>query len=392
MPLPPRPVRPMNLGLALLDCADRLPTIFSEPVPSADTEALASDCLSEDDLLGFAAGQLKSHEIQHIDEHLARCSLCARVITDVLGELTPPSAAHPLLVPCVFPPATKVAQRFVIERLIGRGGMGEVYAALDLQSGQVVAIKTVLAERCDSRRAMSHLVGELDAARAIEHPNVCRARGMGVHVDDGAPGTACRFIVMDYIDGETLGARYRREGALPRGQALSVARQILLGLQAIHAAGIVHLDVKSDNVMLRASRAPHAILIDFGLARPARPDRSEPERNRSPCGTVSYMAPEQLLRQPLGPHTDVFGFGVVMYELLTGAHPFCERPASALGDRDRLETRALRENELPIRPARLFEGLPARLDDFVAICTQPDPQRRFADATTALRFLDSLVS
>lgn len=383
-----------DLGEAFLaDFAGTLPASLDEPaaLPPGSAPA-ASECLSEDEVLGFAAGQLRVRQVRRVDEHLARCSTCSQLLTELLGELAGPTAANAPLVPCVFPPATQVAQRFVIERLIGRGGMGEVYAALDLKRRRTVALKTVLAERCDSRRAMTCLARELRALRAIQHPNVCRAHGMGVHRDGSSPGCSLRFIVMDYIEGETLGQRLRRDGALPLGRALLVGRQILLALEATHRAGLMHLDIKSDNVLLSAASEPGAILIDFGLARQVRPGEAGRKRRCSPRGTLSYMAPEQLLGQPLGPHTDVFGFGVVMYELLTGAHPFFSRPSSACEPEALLETRALRADELPLRPSRALEGMSPSLDAFVASCTEPDPRARFSDAAAALRDFDSLAS
>jgi eukaryotic-like serine/threonine-protein kinase len=161
----------------------------------------------------------------------------------------------------------------------------------------------------------------------------------------------------------------------------------LLGLKAIHAADVAHLDVKSDNVMLHDnSHEPHAVLIDFGLARAAAAGAPLPDCPRSPAGTVSYMAPEQLRNQPVGPHTDVFGFGVVFYELLTGLHPFAAR------ERSSVELKTLREDELPLRPARVSSSVPVEIDDFVAACTRADPAARYPDAAAALQQFDQLRS
>jgi serine/threonine protein kinase len=382
--------QPVDVRRSILsDVSETLPSLLREP----PTEAVAlphsqsADCLTEDDILSFTAGSLDTRQVRRIDEHLGDCNTCSRLVTEMLGELAGPSATHPQfpLIPFVFAPATRVANRFAIQRLVGRGGMGEVYEALDLQRQRTVALKTVLAARSDSRQAMARLTLELHATRLIEHPHVCRAHDMGVH-DDGAPGGLwLRFIVMEFIEGETLGQSVRNAGALPLPEARAIARQILLGLQAIHAAAVVHLDVKSDNVMLREGPGqPHAVLIDFGLARAIVQGTVLPRRVRSPAGTVSYMAPEQLLNQPVGPHTDVFGFGVVLFEILTGTHPFSDHPCSLAA------TRTLREAELPLRPSHVVSGISPELDDFVATCTTADPCHRFADATTALKHFDSL--
>jgi serine/threonine protein kinase len=386
-----RPHSPTLVGETLFEnLAEQFPTCLQH----APRELIGSvaECPSEDDVLSFTNGQLDAAHVLGIDEHLARCSSCSRVVTDLLSELAAPSGTHPMLVPCMFPPATQVAGRFSIERLIGRGGMGEVYAAVDQRHGRTVALKTVLATHCDSRRAMMRLVAELRATRRIRHPNVCRARGMGMHTHDAANGMCCRFIVMDYIEGETLGQRTRREGVLPLPEALRVGRQILLGLEASHAAGVVHLDVKSDNVMLRAGSESRAVLIDFGLACTTPAGTFQPRPQGSPRGTPSYMAPEQILNQPVSPHMDVFGFGVVMFELLTGQHPFRSRQRSPIGPSELLETRALRAEELPLHPALTLGSLSKRLDDFVAACTEADPHHRIPNAATALAHFDSLGS
>jgi serine/threonine protein kinase len=384
--------RPMNVGERFLDdLSETLPILLREPPDEREVAALAevSNCLSEDDVLSFTAGQLDAGQIRRIDEHLARCGTCSRLLTEVLGEGSDerPTQAPSPMVPVVFAPSTKVCDRFVIERLIGRGGMGEVYKAFDLQRRRTVALKTVLAARCDSRQAMARLTFELQASRRIGHPNVCRVFGTGVHRDDPCSGVRFRFLVMDYIEGESLGERLRCDGAICLSQALAIARQILLGLQAIHAAGVVHLDIKSDNVMLREDGPePRVLLIDFGLARAALGGEPAPTYPRSPAGTVSYMAPEQLLNQPVGFHTDVFGFGVVFYELLTGLQPF------AAGHGSLALAKTLRADELPLRPSLFSRALPTEVDDFVAVCTSADPATRYRDAAAALQRFDQLRS
>jgi eukaryotic-like serine/threonine-protein kinase len=373
----------------LSEVASRLPILLREPADEGSPVAGpgASDCLSEDDVLSFAAGGLKRVQIRRIDEHLGRCGTCSRLVTDVLGEdATSPSTneAFPL-VPFVFAPSSVVDDRFAILRPLGRGGMGEVYAALDLERQQVVALKTVRASRCDSRRAMAELAHELRAGGSIEHPNVCRIHATGVHEQHGLERLCVRFIVMDYIDGVTLGQRVREHGALPPAEARSIARQILLGLEAIHSGRIIHLDVKSDNVMLHSPLGvQRAVLIDFGLARATAARGVAARRVERPIGTPSYMAPEQLRGEALGPHTDVFGLGVVLYEMLTGRQPF----AGARGALD--VARAARESELPLRPAAIVSHVSLDVDAFVATCTRASARDRYPDARTALTHFDQI--
>jgi tRNA A-37 threonylcarbamoyl transferase component Bud32 len=376
--------QPLGRGWSLVrGISETLPSLLRE-LPAAwsrTTDPKTAECLSEDEILNFTEGTLGMKQVRRVDDHLSHCNTCSYLVSELLGELSLPSSSHPQfpLIPFVFSPSALVADRFSIRRLVGRGGMGEVYEAVDLESEQVVALKTVLAARSDSRDAMARLTLELHATREIEHENVCKAREMGLHEDVGLGSACLRFITMDFIAGETLGQRLRRAGPIPLPQALATARAVLCGLAATHQARIVHLDIKSDNVMLpeRDDRR-RAILIDFGLAQAFGKDDRSRSSTRGHGGTVSYMAPEQMLGEPRGTHTDVFGFGVVLFEMLTGTHPFGSRSHSMS------LTRSLRLAELPLRPARLLREVPAALDELVARCTSADPKDRPADAPTAL--------
>lgn len=369
------------------EVSDTLPSLLldsSGPL-TADLEQSLADCLSEDDVLNFCDGKLALHKLWRVDEHLSQCNLCSCLVADTLGDYAKPASAHPQfpLVPIVYAPGTRVAGRYVIQRLIGRGGMGEVYEAFDLRHRCSIALKTVLATRCDSRRAMARLKLELRVGRRIRHPNVCRVYETGTH--ESGDTLLMRFITMDLVEGETLGQRLRARGALAPGAALAVGRQVLEALAATHAAGVLHLDVKSDNVMLREEPGSlRAVLIDFGLARYAPPGGPASTGGRRPAGTVSYMAPEQLLEQPMGPFTDIFGFGVMFFELLTGNHPV------ALHSETVRPPQRVRSAGLPLHPARAAAGVSAELDRFVAICTHADPLRRFPGAAAALEHLGRL--
>jgi serine/threonine protein kinase len=334
--------------------------------------------------LEFTAGTLERARVRRIDEHLGLCATCSRIVLSALEELADhsPSPPEPDLIPLLFSPPALVANRFEVRRLLGRGGMGEVYEAYDRRHQCTVALKTVLASRCDSGRAMLRLARESKLSRRIEHPHVCRGRGTVVH-EDAADGGRLRVIVMDFVDGETLGRRVRDSGPIPVAEVRCIARQILLALEAIHRARVLHLDVKSDNVMLRAgSPSPHAVLIDLGLARPMGSTSDTASAARALAGTLSYMAPEQRQSQPVGPQADLFSFGVVVFEMLTGRHPFPE-PTGALPG-----TRPVGDRDLPLHPARLVTGLCHEIDDYVATCTRADPRLRYPDAGSALRHFD----
>jgi serine/threonine-protein kinase len=341
-----------------------------------------SECLTEDEILTFAAGQLSTQQVQLVDRHLSRCDACSQLLAEVLrdshgSEWQPQKPAQAR----VFSPATLVAGRFVVRRLVGRGGMGEVYEALDRRRQRVVALKTVIATHCDSLTEMDRLTSELRAASQIKHPNVCRAHATGVHWEHRPRTTRLRFLTLDFIDGQTLGQRVRQPAALELPEIRGIARAVLLGLQATHAAGFVHLDVKCDNVMLPfLPRAPRAVIIDFGLAQ--RIGRAGALRGSVGCrgGTVAYMSPEQLLDGPCGPHTDIFGLGVLLFEMLTGTPPFsCQH--GSLATTQRLE-------RLPLCAARTRRDVPAALDAFIARCSRADPRERFADAADAMKHFE----
>ena len=183
-------------------------------------------------------------------------------------------------------------------------------------------------------------------------------------------------LAMELLEGETLAARLERAGPLAPAAALPLALELAAGLEAAHRAGIVHRDFKTANVMLvRGERGDRAVITDFGVARPARPDdRSESTLTASGqiLGTPVYMAPEQLLGDEVTPATDVYALGVVLYETLTGARPF----AAASG----LSAAARRLTEEPAPLPRDRPGLDRRWRATVRRCLERDPRDRFASA------------
>lgn len=210
---------------------------------------------------------------------------------------------------------TVLAGRFEIDAALGLGGAGAVYAARDRLLGDQVALKVLHAQLRDDPRELDRLRAEVRAARRITHPNVCRVHDL---VDDGRVA----FVVMELLRGETLRARMRR--GVSAGEAIEIARQLALGLAAAHRAGIVHCDVKPENVVIAGERAA---ITDFGIARAVG------TRVASVEGTPAYMAPEQLRGEPATERTDVYGLAAVAFELLAGAPPFGhahDQPLSAL--------------------------------------------------------------
>jgi eukaryotic-like serine/threonine-protein kinase len=205
--------------------------------------------------------------------------------------------------------------------LLGAGGMGEVYLAEDARLGRKVALKLLPAEFTKDAERVSRFEREARAASALNHPNIITIYEIGKLGDT-------HFIATEYIDGQTLKQRFR-SGMMEVEEALDTAIQIASALAEAHGAGIVHRDIKPENIMLR--RDGYVKVLDFGLAKLMEDESSAEARGTSSTartdtgrvmGTVNYMSPEQALGQVLDHRTDVFSLGVVLYEMLTGTHPF----------------------------------------------------------------------
>ncbi len=211
---------------------------------------------------------------------------------------------------------------FDIESFLGAGGMGEVYKARDTRLDRHVAIKVLLPDAASDPRGRARFAYEARAIARLSHPRICALHEMG-HQD------GVDFLVMEYLEGETLAARLRK-GPMALTQALSTAVEIAEALAAAHAQGIVHRDLKPSNVMLTAGGAK---LLDFGLARLRAPvgsglspsSRAFPSSETAPgliAGTLPYMAPEQLEGNEVDARADIFAFGAVLYEMITGRKAF----------------------------------------------------------------------
>src|SRR6185369_11400147 len=209
--------------------------------------------------------------------------------------------------------------RYEILSKIGMGGMGEVYLAQDTTLSRNVAIKFLPVDSTASEQANKRLLREARAAANLDHPNICT-------VHEVAEENGRSFIVMQYVEGETLDVRIK-EKSLGVSEAISFAIQIADALSEAHARRIIHRDIKSLNVMIN-SRG-QAIVMDFGLAKFLTETTDNEAETKSLLttpgtiiGTMPYMSPEQIHAQPLDARTDIFSFGVLLYEMLTGQQPF----------------------------------------------------------------------
>jgi len=271
-----------------------------------------------------------------------------------------------------FAGGEQVAHRYRIERLLGRGGMGEVYEAWDEELSIPVALKALHLPGA-TEEAHRHLKLEGMLARSIWHPNVCRLYDLG---RDGEGEGATWFLTMELLSGETLATQLQENGRLPLERAQRLAEQMAAGLGAAHQSGVVHRDFKPGNVMLVAKDGDEqAVVTDFGIARAAIPrPRAEGLRQGSGSivGTPAYMAPEQVRGEDVGPAADIYALGVVLYEMVTGTVPFAGDSALTVA------TRRLQQE--PPSPRHLVPDLDDRWEAIILRCLARDPRRRFGQA------------
>ena len=222
---------------------------------------------------------------------------------------------------CVLEINEVLKGRFRIIRFVGKGGMGEVYEAADLELGGHVALKTLRPELNNDREFLSRFRREVQLARQVTHPNICRVFDVGHEV---RLGQGLAFLTMEFLDGETLSTVLRRRGRLTVAEALPLVQQMAAGLGALHDKGIIHRDFKPGNVLVTQSSTggPRAVISDFGLARALEQEEASLSRAGQVLGTPDYMAPEQLLGEPITAATDIYALGLVMYEMVTGKKAF----------------------------------------------------------------------
>ncbi len=264
-----------------------------------------------------------------------------------------------------------IVSRFRVLGLLGRGGMGVVYRAVDLELGRKVALKLLAPHLGGDPREEARLLEEARAAAALDHPNIGMVLEIGEH-------QGRRFLAMPLYDGETLEQRIARSdelGPLPIPEVLALASQLAAALAAAHAAGVIHRDLKPGNVLL--TREGRLKLLDFGLAR--RRDAARLTEGGALVGTAAYMAPEQLRGEELDARTDLWAFGAVLYEALTGRPPFGRGwPQPVQG----VVHSILTGEPPPLRTIR--PETPASLEAIVRHCLSKDPAGRPAGAAEIL--------
>jgi serine/threonine-protein kinase len=259
-----------------------------------------------------------------------------------------------------FTPGTLLMDRYRLVLPLGRGGMGEVYRADDLELGQAVALKFLPPELAADTTRLTMLRAEVASARQVSHPNVCRVFDLArVETPDGP----LAFLCMEFVDGSDLASLLTRAGRLAREKASDVARQLCFGLAAVHDAGFIHRDLKPANVLVDGRGRVR--LADFGIAL------DQTSHQSGPAGTPQYMAPEVIRGERASRRSDIYALGLVLYEVYTGKPA---KPSIAKFEdlRKSLET----ADTQPARPSSLVEDLAPGVEQLIMECLDPDPAVR----------------
>jgi serine/threonine protein kinase/tetratricopeptide (TPR) repeat protein len=266
---------------------------------------------------------------------------------------------------------TDFGPRYHVESLLGSGGMGKVYKARDRELDRIVAIKVLRPDLMTDPQAMQRFKHELLLASSISHPNILRIHDLGEY-------NGVKFISMAYVDGGDLTQLLHKEGRLPLDRALNIIRQLAAALAAAHGANVVHRDLKPQNILM--DRFDHVYVSDFGIAKTLESDRTSVTRTGAVLGTPLYMSPEQVEGKPVDHRSDLYTFGLILYELLTGVLPFT-------GDTT-FQLMYQRVHELPKRPELVIPDLPPYLSRICLKCLEKEPGKRYQHANEILADLE----
>jgi serine/threonine protein kinase len=285
----------------------------------------------------------------------------------IAGELAPPDPNRRAPRPSLFElePGLRLADRFVIKRAIGTGGMGAVYLASDERLGESIALKIMHGMALLDPAAGDRLRREASAARRISHPNV-------VKIHDVGEDAGHVFLSMEYVEGQSLKQLISRHNMLPLDRVRTYVAEICAGLSAAHGQGVIHRDLKPANIIVTPDQ--RVKIIDFGLARIANLEGMT--ATGMLLGTPEYMAPEQIKGGHIDARTDLYSLGALTYHAITGRPPFS-------GDNP-ISVSLAHTTEQPIPPSRLRPGLSSEWDAFVLRALSKAKEDRF-DSAEAMR-------
>jgi len=253
------------------------------------------------------------------------------------------------------------ANRYQIIEELGKGGMGRVYKAIDKEVNAKIAIKLIKPEIASHKKIIQRFRNELKIARDISHKNVCRMYDL--NKEKGS-----YYITMEYVSGEDLKSFIRRARQLTAGTALTIAKQVCEGLTEAHKLGVVHRDLKPQNIMI--DREGNARIMDFGIARSLSGKGITGAGVM--IGTPEYMSPEQVEGKEVDPRSDIYSLGIILYEMVTGQVPFEGDTPFTIGVKHK--------SEPPNPPKKLNEQIPDDLNRVILRCLEKDPEKRYQSA------------
>lgn len=303
---------------------------------------------------------------QEINTQLERSLSMGRIATNV-------SDAGVSQMPTTFMSVAQALEsRYQVLKELGRGGMGIVFQAHDKQLGEQVAIKVLSPLLSNNPEALERMKREVTAARKITHPNIIR-------IFDFSEANGLQYVSMEYFSGSNLKEFVKKSGALSLMQAFNIASQICDGLHEAHRMGVVHRDLKSQNILM--NQANHVKIIDFGLARSAHLEGMT--ATGLIMGTPEYMSPEQVSGKRVDERTDIYALGIILYELFTGSVPFSGDSAIAVGFKQ--------VKDAPQPPRQINPQIPQSVENIILKALQKDPLMRFRSVQELKQELEHAV-
>ena len=263
--------------------------------------------------------------------------------------------------------------RYKIEECLGTGGMSVVFRATDTSDGSAVAIKMLKEETANDRNMLEQFINESNVVSMLSHPNI-------VSIRDVSFKTERKYLVMEYIEGISLRTYMDKRGALELDEFFSFSEQILAALEHAHSRGIIHRDIKPQNILVL--KDGFIKVTDFGIAKVSEKKRRAETISDNAIGTVYYISPEQAEGRTIDTRSDLYSFGIMMYEMLTGQLPFDDdRPISVL---------MMQIHEDPIPPRKLNKKIPRGIEHLILTCMEKEPKHRYRTAKDIFRIIRML--
>lgn len=326
-------------------------------------------------------GSLAEQKVQRLTERLEHLeAILCRVDSEMNSQLekslrlrVTPSQAFEAALPsptAILNVAGSLDSRYQILKELGRGGMGIVFQAYDKQLKEQVAIKILSPLLSADPEALERLKREVSSARRVTHQNVIR-------IHDLSELGGLHFVSMEFFEGTQLKEFIRQNRPLSQMQVFLIAAQLCDGLEAAHAQGVIHRDLKSQNVILNA--ANQVKIIDFGLARSAQ--QQEMTATGLILGTPEYMAPEQVSGKKVDERADIYSLGIILYELFTGRVPFSGESPISVGFQQ--------IKDAPAKPTLLNAQIPVEVETVILKALEKDPERRYRSVAELRRALEN---